>query len=265
MSSYDDYQTLAFERRGRLLTVTINRPEVLNAVNGRMHSELARVFYDIAADPEADIILLTGAGRAFCAGGDLDWLQAAAARPALFEQIAVEAKQIVFGLLDCEKPVVCRLNGDAIGLGATMALFCDIIIAAETARIGDLHVNVGLAAGDGGAIIWPQLIGYPRAKEYLMTGKLIAAKEAAELGLVNYAVPADELEARTEQMVERLAAGPTKAVRWSKVAVNVGLKQLAHAMMDASIAYEALTNGSADHLEGLKAFAEKRKPVFTGE
>lgn len=203
MNGYDDYQTIVFERRGRILTLTINRPDVLNAVNAQMHRELARLFYDVAADEEADIIVFTGAGRAFCAGGDLDWLQAAADDPALFARIAVEAKQIIYGLLDCEKPVICRLNGDAIGLGATLALFCDIIIASETARIGDLHVNVGLVAGDGGAIIWPQLVGYPRAKEFLMTGKIIGGKEAAELGLINYAVAPEELDKRTEEM-----AGP---------------------------------------------------------
>ncbi|MEE8171356.1 MAG: enoyl-CoA hydratase-related protein [Alphaproteobacteria bacterium] len=263
MNGYDDYETIAFERDGRILKLTINRPDVLNAVNARMHRELSRLFYDIAADDETDIIILTGAGRAFCAGGDLDWLQAAADDPALFARIAVEAKQIIFGMLDCEKPIICRLNGDAIGLGATMALFCDVIIAAETARIGDLHVNVGLVAGDGGAIIWPQLIGYPRAKEFLMTGKIIDGKEAAALGLVNYAVPLEELDERTDKMARQLDAGPTMAVRLTKAAVNVGLKQLAHGMMDASIAYESLTNFMPDHQEGLAAFRARRKPEFT--
>jgi enoyl-CoA hydratase len=264
VNKYQDYETIAFARQERILTVTISRPDVLNAVNARMHYELSRLFYDVATDADADIIILTGAGRAFCAGGDLDWLQAAADDPRLFEQIAVEAKQIVYGLLDCEKPIICRLNGDAIGLGATMALFCDIIIAAETARIGDLHVNVGLVAGDGGAIIWPQLIGYPRAKEFLMTGKLIDGKQAAEMGLINYAVAPQALDEATDKMAQRLLRGPTMAVRWTKAAVNVGLKQLAHGMMDASIAYESLTNTMQDHQEGLAAFREKRKPVFTG-
>ncbi len=263
MNRYDDYQTIACAREGRILRLTINRPDVLNAVNARMHKELSRIFYDVAADDEADIIVLTGAGRAFCAGGDLDWLQAAADDSALFARIAVEAKQIVFGMLDCEKPVICRLNGDAIGLGATIALFCDVIIAAETARIGDLHVNVGLVAGDGGAIIWPQLTGYPRAKEFLMTGKIIDGRQAAELGLVNYAVAAEELDERTDEMARRLEAGPTIAVRLTKAAINVGLKQLAHGMMDASIAYESLTNSMPDHKEGLAAFRERRKPKFS--
>ena len=182
MMGYDGYTTMTFARERRVLTVTLNRPDVLNAVSAAMHAEMARLFYDIAADRETDIVVLTGAGRAFCAGGDMDWLQAAADDPTIFDGIAVEAKQIVFGLLDLEKPVICRLNGDAVGLGATVALFCDIIIAAADARIGDLHVNIGLSAGDGGAIIWPQLIGYPRAKEFLMTGRLIDGAEAVGPG-----------------------------------------------------------------------------------
>ena len=262
MTGYESYTTMSFARERRVLTVTLNRPDVLNAVNSAMHSEMARLFNDIAADDETDIVVLTGAGRAFCAGGDIDWLQGAIDDISIFDPIAVEAKQIVFGLLDLEKPVICRLNGDAVGLGATVALFCDIVIAAEDARIGDLHVNIGLSAGDGGAIIWPQLIGYPRAKEFLMTGRLIDGAEAASMGLVNEAVPLDELDARTDRMVGKLERGATQAIRLTKVSINVGLKQLAHAMMDASIAYETLTNVSADHREGLAAFRERRKPTF---
>ena len=264
MEGYGGYQAITVARERRVLTVTLNRPAVLNAVNAVLHGELARIFYDVSADHETDIVVLTGAGRAFCAGGDMDWLQGAIDEPVRFEQIAVEAKQIVFSLLDCEKPVICRLNGDAVGLGATLALFCDIIIAADSARIGDLHVNVGLSAGDGAAIIWPQLIGYPRAKEFLMTGRLVDGTEAAALGLVNEAVPLGELDARVAAMVAKLEAGATQAIRFTKVSINLGLKQLAHAMMDASIAYESLTNFSPDHQEGLDAFRERRKPAFGG-
>jgi enoyl-CoA hydratase len=185
--------------------------------------------------------------------------------PESFERTATEAKQIVFGLLDLEKPLICRLNGDAVGLGATIALFCDIIIANESARIGDPHVAVGLVAGDGGAIIWPQLIGYARAKEFLMTGKLITAREAAGIGLINHAVEATALDAEVGKLAERLANGAAKAIRWTKVSVNIGLKQVAHAVMDASIAYELMSNLSKDHQEAVNAFREKRRPQFTGE
>ncbi len=262
--NYDAYETIGFSREGKILTVTLNRPDVLNAVNGTLHTELSTLFHDLATDP-ADIIVLTGAGRAFCAGGDIDWMQAGVDDPDSFDAVVFEAKKIIFGILDCEKPIICRLNGDAIGLGATIALFCDIIIAHEDARIGDPHVSVGLVAGDGGAVIWPQLIGYARAKEYLMTGKLMSAEDAVGMGLINHAVPGAELDEVTARMAARLAAGAAKAIRWTKVSVNVGLKQLAHSIMDTSLAYESLSNRSKDHAEAVNAFREKRRPAFTGE
>jgi len=149
-----------------------------------------------------------------------------------------------------------------MGLGATIALFCDVIFAADNAKIGDPHIRVGLVAGDGGAVIWPQLIGYARAKERLMTGDAMSAEEAARIGLINHVVPADELDARVAEFADRLANGATNAIRWSKVSVNIGLKQLAHSIMDTSLSYEWLSSLSADHREAVNAFCEKRKPVF---
>ncbi len=139
----------------------------MNGVDEPMHDELARVFTDLQRDSESDIIVLSAKGRAFCAGGDFDWFQAQIDDPANFRAIAWDAKRIVGSLLEMEKPILCRLNGAAAGLGATIALLCDIIVADETALIGDPHVKVGLVAGDGGALIWPQLIGFARAKEML--------------------------------------------------------------------------------------------------
>jgi len=262
MSWFDNYRAITFERRGRVLQVTLNRPEKLNAVDAVLHTELARVFVDISNDPDSDIVVLTGAGRAFSSGGDIGWMQDMIDQPGGFEQTGREAKQIVFGLIDCEKPVVAKLNGHATGLGATIALFCDVIFAAEHAKIGDPHVSVGFVAGDGGAVIWPQLIGYARAKEYLLTGDLMTATQAAQMGLINHVVPADELDARVDAFADRLAAGATKAIRWTKMSVNIGLRDLATSIMDASLAYEALSNATPDHQEAVRAFAEKRPPVF---
>lgn len=168
--NYADYKLILSARRNRVLTLTLNRPSNLNAVDGPLHEELSRIFYDVAIDDDADVIVLTGAGRAFSAGGDFGWFQQMIDDPVLWERCRVEAKKIVFGLLDCEKPVIAKLNGHAVGLGATLALFCDVIFAAKGARIADPHVLAGMVGGDGGAIIWPQLVGYARAKEYLMTG-----------------------------------------------------------------------------------------------
>jgi enoyl-CoA hydratase len=262
MSWFDDYQAITFERRGRVLQVTLNRPEKLNAVDAVLHTELARVFIDISNDPDSDIVVLTGAGRAFSSGGDIGWMQDMIDQEGGFEKTGREAKQIVFGLIDCEKPVIAKLNGHATGLGATIALFCDVIFAAEHAKIGDPHVSVGFVAGDGGAVIWPQLIGYARAKEYLLTGDLMTAAQAAQMGLINYVVPAVELDARVDAFADRLAAGATKAIRWTKMSVNIGLRDLATSIMDASLAYEALSNATPDHQEAVRAFAEKRPPVF---
>ena len=262
MAMFDDYKTILFNRRGRVLEVTLNRPEKLNATDAVLHTELARVFFDISNDPDSDIVVLTGAGRAFSAGGDVAWMQDSIDEPERFQQTIREAKQIVFGLIDCEKPIIAKLNGHATGLGATIALFCDIIFAAEHAKIGDPHVSIGFVAGDGGAVIWPQLIGYARAKEYLLTGDLMTATQAAQMGLINHAVPADELDARVDAFADKLANGATKAIRWSKMSVNIGLRDLATKILDASLAFEALSNIDPDHQEAVRAFSEKRPPVF---
>jgi enoyl-CoA hydratase len=262
MVDFTKYTTIRVARRGRILVLTLDRPDKLNAVDRTMHAELATIFEDAADDPESDVVVLTGAGRAFSAGGDIPWMQTMIDEG--FEQTAREAKRIVFSLLDCEKPVIARVNGHATGLGATLALFCDVIFAAETAKIGDPHVSVGFTAGDGGAVIWPQLIGYARAKEYLMTGDLIPAPEAARIGLINRALPAAELDAAVDAFADRLASGALVAIRTTKMAINIGLRQLASSVMDACLAQEALSNASADHQEAVAAFREGRKPVFTG-
>ncbi len=258
------YREIAFARRGRVLTIILNDPDRLNAVNGRMHAELGRVFADAASDPQSDVVVLTGAGRAFSAGGDIAKMRQVAQDPSLFLADMAAAKQVVFSLLDLEKPLIGRINGHAVGLGATLALFCDVTFMADTAKIGDPHVSVGLVAGDGGAVIWPQLVGFARAKEFLLTGELIDAARAAAIGLVNHCVPAAELDAAVDAFADRLAAGATKAIRWTKATVNIELKRIAHALMDAGISYEALTAHSQDHREAVAAFLEKRKPAFKG-
>jgi enoyl-CoA hydratase len=261
---YAHYQHLLIERTDRVLRVTLNRPDVLNAVNKRLHYELARIWDDVMYDDDADIVVLTGAGRAFSAGGDYPWLLETLRNRDINKVSSHEAKRVVFSLLDCEKPVICRMNGDAIGLGATVALYCDMVIAADHARIGDPHVRAGLVAGDGGAVIWPQLVGFTRAKYYLMTGDLIEAPEAAQMGLITRAVPEAELDEAVDALVGKLANGAQKAIRWTKVSTNIALKQLAHATFDAGIAYELMTQFGDDHSEAVQAFVEKRKPKFTG-
>lgn len=259
------YKTLKFRREGKILQMTLNRPEQLNAVDPVMDAELAQVFTEFTNDPHTRVVVITGEGRAFSAGGDIPNMQRIIERPELFDEGALHAKQIVFSMLDCPKPIIAKVNGHAIGLGATLALFCDVIFAASHAKFGDPHVKVGFAAGDGGAIIWPQLIGFARAKQYLMTGDLIAAPDAERIGLINQAVPAEQLDEIADGFARRLANGASKAIEYTKTAVNIQLKQIAHALMDTSISFEQLTNYTKDHKEAVNAFIEKRDPVFTGE
>lgn len=264
---WQDYQCISFERRLRVLVIALNRPAQLNAVNGRLHTELSHVFADAAADPDSDVVVLTGNGKAFCAGGDLDWMQSSIDRPQEFEQVAAEAKTIITTQLDLPKPLICRLNGHATGLGATLALCCDISIAHSNVKIGDPHVKVGLVAGDGGALLWPALIGYAKAKKYLLTGDILTATEAERIGLLSSVVPPDPPDALDEAsygLAERLARGAGKAIRWTKLTANLPLRQLVHSYFDTGIAYETLSNMSADHREAVAAFRERREAVFTG-
>jgi len=261
-STLPHYQTLRIERTDRLLTVEMNRPELLNAVNLLMLTELSEVFIYAASDPHSDVVLLTGAGRAFSAGGDLEHIAGNAEHPERFEHEARLAKKIIFSMLDLEKPLICRLNGHAVGLGATLALMCDVIFAVDSAKIGDPHVALGLVAGDGGAAIWPQRIGFGRAKEYLMTGELLSAPKAEQIGLINHSVAAAELDDRVDAFCRRLLEGATKAIRWTKVLVNQELKRVVHSVLDTGLAYEGLSAHSADHKEGVRALLEKRKPVY---
>ncbi|GIL01836.1 MAG: enoyl-CoA hydratase [Alphaproteobacteria bacterium] len=262
---YDGYTSIGVTRDGRRLTLTLDNPHALNAVTARMHHELSTIFADVAGDEAADLVVLTGAGKAFCAGGDIAWMQAMLVQPGGMAAITPEGRSIVHTLLDLDKPVICRLNGDAVGLGATLALFCDIIIADETARIGDPHVRVGLVAGDGGAVIWPHLIGHARAKEFLLTGDLLTAARAAEIGLINRAVPAGELDAEVDRYADKLLRGAQQAIRWTKRSVNLGLRQRADSVFEASLAYEVASSVLPDHAEAVAAFAEGRRPVFGGK
>lgn len=260
-----EYKRFTFERDGAVLTAAITSDHPVNGVDAVMHEEFGRVFADLQRDSTSDIIILTAKGRAFCAGGDFDWFDEQIANPSRFRDIAWEAKRIVSSILEVEKPLICRMNGAAAGLGATIALLCDIIIADETAKIGDPHVKVGLVAGDGGALIWPQLIGYAKAKELLMTGDLLSAAEARELGLINYAVPGDELDAKVAELVAKLQANPKWAVRWTKTVANIPLRALAAQVMDASVGWESVSNIHADRKEAVDAFREKRAPKLTGD
>lgn len=262
---FSSYERIVATRNGRILTLTLTAPTPVNAVDGAMHHELSRIFLDAQDDPDSDLIVLTGAGRAFCAGGDTAWFKTHIENPASFRALGPEAKRIITSLLDLEKPILCRLNGAAAGLGATIALMCDVVIASDKAVIGDPHVKVGLVAGDGGAIIWPQLIGFARAKELLMTGEMLTAERALALGLINHVVSLDQLDSKVAEVAGKILANPKWAVRWTKTTANIPLRALAVQLLDAAMAYELLSNTLADRREAVAAFVEKRSPNLTGE
>jgi enoyl-CoA hydratase len=255
------YDTLDVQVEGKdddVFTIKLTNGD-LNLVDGTMHKELGHAFED-AYDADVRVVLLTGTGEAFSGGGDVHWMKEWIESPQYFEQILREGEEIIERLVNIEKPVVARLPGDAVGLGANLALCCDIVIASKEAQIGDPHVKVGLAAGDGGAVIWPLQLGLNKAKEFLMTGKLIDATEAKELGLINYAVPAEKLDAKVEEMIDELASLPQPAVRYSKQAANKWLQQGVHHVLRESLALESISARSASHEEAVEAFLDGREP-----
>lgn len=265
MLSQDRYQTMKIERRPNgVAVVTLDRPERLNAVNGRMHAELATFSRDFANDRELRVLVLTGAGRAFCAGGDFGPGDPIGSNPE-GPTMMVEARQIVDHLLECEKPLIAAVNGYAMGLGANVALLCDVVVAGPATVFADTHVNMGIGAGDGGQLIWPFLIGVNRAKYYLMTGDRVTGREAVELGLANFYVEdKDQLLPRALEIADRLAAGAPQAIAASKMAVNAYLRSVSSMVMPISLKYEELSMKTEDHREAVAAFQEKRAPKFTG-
>ena len=264
MVDYSGYEYLKIEVANRVATVTINRPQQLNAVNAALHHEFEQIWLELAEDRDVNAILLTGAGKAFSIGGDITSRDKPTKSKGRGGRriVMADGRRVIENMLDVEQPIVAAINGDALGFAANVALLCDITVAAETAKLADTHVALGAVAGDGGAVIWPLLIGPNRAKEYLMLGDSMTGADAARIGLVNYAVPTEQVLPKAREFAQRLADGPTWAIRWSKLAVNKWLKQQANLIMDTGLAYEALTLTTQDHKEAVKALVEKRKPNF---
>lgn len=238
MRAYEGYAHILFERRDQVLTATLNRPDRLNAVNPVLHGELVRMFDDFGRDDASHVLVLTGAGRGFCSGADLKGGVTGSDPEAVREEIFRDARRLLVTLLETDKPIIAAVNGPAAGLGVTLALFCDVVIASERARLGDTHVKVGLVAGDGGAVIWPLLVGVNRAKELLMTGEMLDAEEALRIGLVNHVVPHEQLMEAAGRKAAELAAGHTFAIRATKRSVNVYVKGMLNQVLDLSLTLE---------------------------
>ena len=259
------FDTLEVERIGQVVRVTIAHPRSeLNAVDDALHRDLTLLFGLLRRESDARAAVLTGRGKAFSAGGDYAWFPTLD-NPGRLHDLRRDAKQLIWDLVDIEIPVVAAINGPAVGLGASIALLCDVIIMADTATIADPHVRVGIVAGDGGTAIWPLLVGPARAKEYLLTGDSISAAEAERIGLVNRVVPADEPAVRgAGKLAERFAAGAPSAIQYTKAAVNKLVKEALNTSFDFAVGHELVTFMSEDHKEALAAIRDKRPPRFLG-
>jgi len=260
--NYSDFQHLLFDLKPNgVLLVTLNRPDVLNATNARMHWELTQIWKTVDDDPAVKVVLVTGAGKAFSAGGDLEMIEHMAGNAAAVSQAMREAADIVYNMVNLDKPIVSAINGVAVGAGLAVALMADVSIMSETARITDGHLRLGVGAGDHAAIIWPLLCGMAKAKYYLLTAEFIDGKEAERIGLVSLCAPADELMAKAWKVADKLAAGPQQAQRWTKRALNNWLR-VAGPIFDSSLAFEMLNFLGPDVKEGIAGIKEKRPPKF---
>jgi enoyl-CoA hydratase len=259
---YKDYQHLEFEQKGNgILLISLNRPDKLNATNKRLHWELTKIWQTIDDDADTRVAVITGKGRAFSAGGDLEIVKENAGNFDAVANVMKEASQIVYNIINMEKPLISAINGVAVGAGLAVALMADISIMAEDARITDGHIRLGVGAGDHAAIIWPILCGMAKAKYYLLTCDFIDGKEADRIGLVSMSCPADQVLPKALEAAEKLALGPQMAIRWTKRAMNNWLR-MAGPTFDASLAFEMLNFFDKDVMEGYNALKEKRAPVF---
>jgi len=260
---YEDFQHILFERHpDGVLLATLNRPEVMNATNARLHWELTQLWGVVQADAQTKVVVVTGAGeRAFSAGGDLQWVEQMVGNPEIVSVVHKEASDIVYNMLACEKPIVSAINGTAVGAGLAVALLADVSIMADSARITDGHVKLGVGAGDHAAIIWPILCGMAKAKYYLMTADFINGTEAERLGLVTFCEPQAEVLPRALAVAARLARGSQSAIRATKLSLNNWMR-LAGPIFDNALAQEMLGFLGADAKEGVAAVRGKRAADF---
>jgi enoyl-CoA hydratase len=260
-----DYTSIKFEGPDEfgVVSLTLNRPEVGNAIDEAMHHEIVDVAHILRNPKDIGAVLLTGAGSIFCAGADIRILDRLATDDDHRTWFLDFSVHLVSDWLSIRPPVVTAINGHAMGLGATLALLGDIVYMSDTAKIADTHVKAGVVAGDGGALLWPALMGPNRAKEFLMTGDALDGPTACSLGLVNHVLPKDEMLDTATAMARRLAQGPRHAIAWTKQSVNVGLLRDAASALRLSISLEARSMAQPDMLEGAAAFLAKRKPSWS--
>lgn len=261
---FAEYETLKVEGPDEdgVVVVTLNRPEARNSFSHEMHFEFADVVRVLRNPEGVGAVVLTGAGKGFSSGGDMSMIDRFSKDPDYVVTMMDEGMHLVTDMLRIRPPMVAAINGHAMGLGATIGLICDIVVMAESAKIADTHVKAGIVAGDGGTVIWPLLIGTNRAKELLMTGEVLDAQTAHQIGLVNHLVADDQVMPKALQIARDLARGPRDAIAWTKQAINVPLLRDVVAHMPLSISLESRSMALPDVAEGVASFREKRPAVW---
>ena len=259
---YAVFESLKFDYPAeRVLRIRLHNPGKLNAVDARMHRELADVWRAVDADRDVSAVILTGSGDAFSAGGDFEVLESLCRDQDTRLTVWKEARDIVYNVINCSKPIVSAMHGPAVGAGLVAGLLADISIAAKTARIIDGHTRLGVAAGDHAAIIWPLLCGMAKAKYYLLLCEPMSGEEAERIGLISMCVEDDELQDKAVEVAQKLARGAPSAIRWTKYALNNWLRMMGP-NFDTSLALEFLGFTGPEAKEGLASFREKRRPSF---
>jgi len=260
---YASFPDLTFDRPAPgVLRITLDAPG-LNAVNPALHRQLADVWLTVDRDPDTNVALLRGAGKAFSAGGSFDLVESIMDDYAARIRVLREARDLVFNVINCSKPIVSAIHGPAVGAGLVAALLADVSVVAKTARIIDGHTRLGVTAGDHAAICWPLLCGMAKAKYYLLTCDTLTGEEAERIGLVSICVDDDAVQDRALEVAVQLAGGAQSAIRWTKQTLNHWYRSQS-AVFDASLAYEFLGFVGPDAREGLASHTEKRAPDFTG-
>jgi len=260
--AYENYQRLAFDRPApRVLRITFNRPERYNALDAIGHKEITYVWREVDEDPDIDAVILTGAGKAFSAGGDFDMIDETIEDFDVRARTWKEARDLVYNIINCGKPIISAINGPAVGAGLVAGLMADISIVARSVSLTDGHTRLGVAAGDHAAIIWPLLCGMAKSKYYLLTCDRLSGEEAERIGLVSLCVDDDELQEKALEVADKLAGGAQSAIRWTKYSLNNWLR-MAGPTFDTSTALEMLGFTSPDAKEGVRALREKRDPNF---
>jgi enoyl-CoA hydratase len=250
---------LTLTKDGAVRMLTLNRPDQLNAFSEPLHDAFIGAWQDLARDPDARAVLLTGAGRAFSVGGDINEMQSNKSRPERSPEAMRNARRLITEMVACPLPIVAAVNGPAIGLGCSVALLSDIVLMAESAFLADPHVSIGLVAGDGGAVVWPLLTSLSRAKEYLFTGDRIPAPEAERLGLANRLVADDALIPEALALTKRLADAPSFALQATKRALNLHLERAMLNVLDYTIAMELQSMETAEHHERVAVFLARQR------